>query len=108
MTEKQARTEDLVFTGIWERNYNRNEAKKMAKEIREKYKCRAVLVNEDGGVSVYADKKYDHLKHLEHLECMLQNIPAARKKLFEQLVEVDEEENKLKEQIAVIKNMYSL
>ena len=106
MTVRQATQSELYFTGIWERDYNRARAKASAKEIREKYKCRAILVNEDGGVSVYADKKYENLKHLEHLECLLKNIPATRQRLLNQLAELDEEENRLTEKIAEIKGMY--
>ena len=107
MTVRQARAEGLTFTGCWVRDYERAEARESAQHIREKYKCRAVLVNEEGGIAVYADEKYENLQYMESLECRLNNIPAARKRLMEQLAELDEEENRLEEKIAEIKNMYS-
>lgn len=107
MTVKQARAQGLTFTGCWVSADDRIEAKESAQHIREKYKCRAVLVNEEGGIAVYADEKYEKLKYMESLECRLNNIPAARQRLLEQLAELDEKENRLEEKIAEIKNMYS-
>lgn len=108
MTVAQARAEGLIFTGIWERDYRRNEVRAEAKKIREKYKCRAVLVDEEGGVSVYADRKYETLQRLETLECRLNNIPTARQNLLDQLAELDERESALKEQITAIKTLYGI
>lgn len=108
MTVKQARAEGLTFTGCWVRNYERSEARETAQYIRQKYKCKAVLVNEEDGVSVYADEKYENLRHTEDLECRLKNIPAARKRLYDQLAELDEEESRLSEKISEIKEMYNI
>lgn len=107
MTVKQAQTNGLIFTGIWERAYNRVVAKERAKQIREKYKCRAILVNEDGGVSVYADEKYSKLCYLETLESMFKNIPNKRQKLLKELEELEQEENQMREKIAQIKSLYN-
>lgn len=108
MTVKQARTEGLVFTGCWVRNYEREEARDSAKYIREKYKCRAVLVNENDGVAVYADKKYEDLQRLEELEGRLKLFPVKRQRLFEQLAELEEEEKRLNEKISEIKGFYCI
>ena len=108
MTVKQAIAEGLTFTGCWVRSDERIEARESAQYIHKKYKCRAVLVNEDGGVSVYADKKYEQLRYMEALECRLKFIPAAREKLVEQLAELDEEERRLSEKIAEIKELYNI
>ncbi len=108
MTVKQAKAEGLTFTGCWVRNYEREDARDSAKYIREKYKCRAVLVNEEGGIAVYADEKYENLKRLETLECHLKNIPAARQRLLEQLAALDEEESRLTEKIEEIQQMYGI
>ncbi len=108
MNERQARAEGLEFTGCWVRNYERVEARESAKYIREKYKCRAVVVNEQGGVAVYADKKYFELQRLNDLECRLKLIPCQRQRLLEQLAELEADEKKLSEQIAEIENKYGI
>lgn len=107
MTVTQAQTNGLIFTGIWERSYNRNVAKERAKQIRQKYKCRAVLVSEDGGVSVYADEKYSELCYLETLESMLNNIPNRKQKLLKELAALEQEEKEMREKIAKIKSLYN-
>lgn len=106
MTAKQAMKEGLVFTGFWVYTYGKVEALIYAKQTREKYKCRAVLVNTDGGIAVFADKKYSDLKRAEHLEALVNNIPAKRQKLLEQIEELEKEEIRLLGQIAQIRALY--
>ena len=106
MTTRQSQQQGLTFTGIWERNINRNKAKERALEIRRKYKCRAVLVNEDGGVSVYVDKKYNDIQHIERLEAKIRFIPNKKEALLKQLIELEEEEKAIAKKINELKKLY--
>lgn len=108
MTGKQARAEGLSFTGVWERSCNRKYAAEEAKEIREKYKCRAVVVSDQGGVAVYAEEKYFALQRLNDLEGRLRCFPFRRQKLLEQLAELDKEQNDVAERIAKIQSEYDI
>lgn len=75
MNVKQAKAEGLEFTGAWERYYNKADMVKEAAEIRKTYKCRAVVVSDNGGWGIYADQKYRDLKELEHSEQVLELLP---------------------------------
>ena len=108
MNARQARAEGLSFTGVWERLHKRADVAKEAKEIRKIYKCRAVVVNKQGGVAVYADEKYFDLQYLTTLKCHLRNCPAKRQRILEQLAELDEEEKRLAEKIAEIETKYGI
>lgn len=108
MNARQAQAEGLSFTGVWEQSYDRKYAAEEAKKIRQKYKCRAVVVSEQGGVAVYADEKYFALQRLNDLEGGLRCIPFKRQKLLEQLAELDKEENDVAERIAKIQSEYGI
>ena len=108
MTVRQAQAEGLSFAGCWVRDYERVEARETARHIREDLKCRAVLVNEEGGVAVYAEEKYFELQRLNDLKCRLMYCPAKRKKILEQLAELDEEERRIAEKISEIESKYGI
>lgn len=92
MTRRQAEDQGLIFTGRYtSRPWEREEyCVKFAAEIRKKYKCRAVVVPEENGWSVYADEKYEYLKRLEECEVALRNIP----------IELDRLHNKYEQDVA--------
>lgn len=109
MNVRQARAEGLSFTGVWERLHKRADVAEEAKKIRKNYKCRAVVVNEQGGVAVYADEKYFELRRLNDLKCRLINYCSAkRQRILEQLAELDEEENRIAEKITEIESKYGI
>ena len=58
MNKRQARAAGLEFTGHYERWYDRDKLKTIAAVIRKLYKCKVVMVDEEGGTSLYADDKY--------------------------------------------------
>lgn len=80
MTERTARRQDLQFTGVYNRTWDSDKSKARAAEIRKKYKCRAVLVNAEGGVSVYADAKYFAARTAEDMKNRLAQVEAKKKR----------------------------
>ena len=62
MNKRQARAEGLHFTGHYERYWEKDKIKNIAAVIRKLYKCRVVMVEEEGGVSLYADDKYNAIR----------------------------------------------
>ena len=112
MTRNEAERQGLYFAGIYELWYDKEKVKERAKIIRTKYKCRAVVVKEDNGYSVYAENKYRDLICLELCENKLLYMDSRKRGLLEryqkELKELEEEENKLKEKINNIKGRYSI
>ncbi|MCA1800137.1 MAG: hypothetical protein LC687_00820 [Actinobacteria bacterium] len=78
MTERQAQQEGLRYTGIWERPWNSDKAKERAAEIRKKYNCRAVMVSQGRGVSVYAEPAYGIKQQAESAQRILENVQARK------------------------------
>lgn len=87
MTERQAKRQGLNFTGVYERSYNSDKAKMRAAEIRKEYKCRAVLVTTDGGVSVYADDSYHIRYQAESVKTRLSGIENRKKRAYDKYLE---------------------
>ena len=58
MNRRTAEAQGLIFTGHYDRWYNKDKIKNVAAVIRKLYKCRVVMVEVEGGVSFYADEKY--------------------------------------------------
>ena len=112
MTIKEAEKQGLIFTGIYESWFNKEKVKDQAQNIRTTYKCRAVVVKEDSGYSVYADSKYWDLTCLELYERKLSYMDSRKRELLEryqkELKELEKEENQLKEKINNIKERYSI
>ena len=67
MNANKAAQEGLRFTGSYERSYKKDLIKARALEIR-KLGFRAVVVDADGGYSVYADEYYFLDRQLTELE----------------------------------------
>lgn len=112
MTKNQAYDQGLSFSGSWERPWNRHLATEEAKEIRTKYKCRAVVVYDDGGYGIYVDQKYWDLRHLEDLERELSYWPTTITKLKDKykkdLAEAEARQECIVAKIAEIKTNYKL
>lgn len=104
MTERNARAQGLEFTGVYERSWNSDVAKQRAAEMRKQYKCRAILVNVDGGVSVYADKSYRIQRQIEQYETQLAQVEdrkqALREKYEAELAEIDKKAAEMQAYIA--------
>jgi len=95
MTRNQARYRDLVYTGISERYWKRDEIKARKKEFMKEYGCKAYLVDEDGFVSVWAEPKFEVLRDLEDAKRALDNVPRRMeylKKEHEREIEALENE----------------
>lgn len=110
MTRNEAERQGLCCTGIYELWYDKEKIKDRAQNIRTTYKCRAVVVKENNGYSVYADTKYFDLTCLESYENRLSYMDSRKRGLLEryqkELKELEEEENHLKERINIIKGRY--
>lgn len=96
MTKEQAIAQGCkYYTGIYKRSFEKEKVKQRAKEIREKYKCRAVVVKVPDdkysrsyspggcGYSVYADRKYELMVQKESLENRMLSYPQAEARLRE-------------------------
>jgi len=98
MNKTTAINQGLDFTGIYERFYNKDIVKAKAAAIRKKYKCRAVVVDDDGGCSVYADKIFCLSESIGRLEKTAEQYHPRRERLkqkFEDaLKELDQDEQK--------------
>ena len=96
MTEKQALSEGLHFTGIYD-SADKYELKKRASEIRKKYKCRAVLVDGD---SVYADRKCEvnvvATSFKNQLSAIEEKKFNLRTKYWKDLKAIEDHETKMK------------
>lgn len=84
MNKRQAYAEGLRFTGHYERWYNRDKVKNIAAVIRKLYKCRVVMVEEDGGVSLFADGKYDAIKGIKGEQWYIDNEASQLQKAREE------------------------
>lgn len=89
MTVKEARNQNLSYTGMsfhsWDRE-KREHYKNRVKEIRNNYNIRIVLVNESNSwCSYYADENYSLIayKNEETLQKAIDNIDTKRKELYE-------------------------
>ena len=102
---------DLRFTG-WYTNHmwERPELTERAADIRKRYKCRARVVAESHGWSIYADQKYRDLHHLEELSKCAKQIPyrraALREKFEKELSDLDKEAEDLFLEIRKIRDEY--
>ena len=108
---EKGKLEGLSFTGIYSSG-NKEEVKQQAKEIRQKYKCRAVVVSKSNGYKVYADEKYFEMEELERAERILSFEDETKKKMYErymsELNKYEQECKRKKEYIDKIKNKYGL
>lgn len=102
---------ELEFTG-WYTRYLDERPKLMerAAAIRKKYKCRARVVTESYGWSIYADQKYRDLHRLEELAKSAKNIPAQKAALKERyekdLAELDKSAEEYFWEIRKIRDKY--
>lgn len=110
MTRNEAERQGLCCTGIYELWYDKEKIKDRAQNIRTTYKCRAVVVKEENGYSVYADTKYFDLTCLESYENRLSYMDSSKKELLKKYLEglkaLEAEEKYLKEKINNIKGRY--
>jgi hypothetical protein len=97
MTKRQAESQGLVMTGIYERSYNKDKVKeRIEKERKERPGCRIVMVFEPdskysrggggGGYAAFADKVYFAYEELERTNLILnrhQNVVNALKAEYE-------------------------
>ena len=107
MNQSQALSQGLECTGIYERYWNKDEVKARAAAIRKEYKCRAVVVDEDGGCSVYAEDIYNLTKSIERVEAQVKNYPnrkrRLKKKFEDEMDELKREELRIKDALAEYK-----
>lgn len=76
--------EDMQFTGAYTSHADeKSHLVWEAKGIREKYKCKARVVQEYGGWSIYADQKYRDLTRLEKLSLRANKILDEKANLRE-------------------------
>ena len=100
MKEYQARNEGLSFTGIYEWAYERESLKVRAATIRKEYKCRAILVPDEGkrGLSIYAGQEYFDAKRIEVLTIMTsgysKKLNKLREKYEQELQDLEEDQEK--------------
>lgn len=87
MNKKQARAEGLNFTGHYERYWEKDKIKNIAAVIRKLYKCRVVMVEEEGGVSLYADAKYDAIRGVRDEQRILARVNDELKRAQERYEE---------------------
>lgn len=83
MTSRAAEQQGLVFTGHYERFWDKEKIKNIAATIRKLYKCRVVMVTEEGGYSLYADDKYQAYEHARDMLGRLNRAPATRARIEE-------------------------
>ncbi len=93
MNQSQALSQGLECTGIYERYWNKDEVKARAAAIRKEYKCRAVVVEEDGGYSVYAGEIYRLTNTIKRLESRTKDYPNRERRLKQKF---DDDMNGLK------------
>ena len=77
MKKKEALEQGLEFTGCYVRRYDKDQAVKRVAELK-KSGYKAVLVEEESVVLVYADCKYFEDEELEHIEILLSNQDKVR------------------------------
>lgn len=91
MNKKQARAEGLNFTGHYERYWERDKIKNIAAVIRKLYKCRVVMVEEEGGISLYADAKYDAIRGIRDEQRIIDNAEVRIQRAKEEYLKKVEE-----------------
>lgn len=110
MTKRQAREEGLIFTGHYENYFERNKLKTIAQILRKLYKCRVVMVEEECGVSLYADEKYDALHRLEYVQNMLKHEAKCRAEVEEryrqELKELNNKYDNFRSEVEAISEKY--
>lgn len=82
MNKQTAIAEGLRFTGHFERSFNVEKLKNVAKAIRKLYKCRVCMVSVDGGYSLYADERYSSIKILESALRTVNQEKAAKEHIM--------------------------
>ena len=86
MNKQQATNEGLYFTGMYESQWEHEKVERLKlriKNIRKEYKCRIVLVKEEGGYSAYADEKYSDIEIMKSYHTQLYYIESRRKRAEE-------------------------
>lgn len=115
MTEKEARNQNLSYTGMsfhsWDmekKEYYKNKVKK----IKSIYNVRIVLVNESSSwCSYYADENYHLLcgNKEEYLEKEINNIDKKREELYEKyLKDLESLNNEHKENLEKLKKIKAI
>lgn len=103
MNEKRAQQEGLSFTGIYVRSYESDKAKERAKEIR-KQGYKAVMVQVDGGVSVYAEEKYFIDKQMREIKKRLAAVDRqkeyAKEKYEQELQKIEDNRLRMEKMLA--------
>lgn len=115
MTEKEARKQNLIYTGMsfhsWDRE-KREYYKNRVKEIKSIYNVRIVLVNDSvSWCSYYADENYDLIRgnKEEHLEKEINNIDTKRKELYEKyLKDLESLNNRHEENLETLKKIKAI
>jgi hypothetical protein len=94
VNKRQALSEGLSFTGTYEKTHKKELVKTEAARIR-KLGFKAVIVEVDGGVSVYASKEYFAARQAyetyQLAKHKVTNIPVSIQKFKDEIAKLEEE-----------------
>ena len=81
MLRKQELNKNFDFTGMWERDWDKEAIDKMKARAKREYKgYKTKVVREEGGVAIYVEKRYNSDKREAELKAKIEGYEARKEK----------------------------